>query len=444
MVYLNRDKFIDKDSIAIDKNKYFDAIDNHFFMLDNYINEDELKVNDDDISSVILCIVTCLDYFVNKDFWIEKLYILVKRIEIIFEQRLLNSVGFFNGYCDIEYSLWLLNKKTGLFSNFYNYINSKYISFVLLYLDFVDKNKNNLKPTDYDLVYGVSGIGYSLLRKDYLTREEAIVISKIVDYLNYLSSDYIYNGEIIPRFHVKSENQFRNDEKESFPNGNLNYGLSHGMVGPLIFLSRAYSLGYVKDLEKIKYICDIYERNKVRDGNFFRWSTQQSFEEYLNKDNNDKYRSNRGSWCYGYLGIASGFIKVSEYLNDKAMYDEYFFGILNMIKQKKVEDFYLSNIILCHGISYLLLFFSKFKEKSDDLTRMSINEKIPEIVDYIISFYNSDFSFGFKGIDIAIINDNYVRVENEGLSLLEGSCGIVLALLSIYLDVEDLYFHMIL
>ena len=84
--------------------------------------------------------------------------------------------------------------------------------------------------------------------------------------------------------------RFREDEKISFPNGNLNFGVAHGMVGPLVSLCKAYNVGYrVKGIEDaIKKLFDIYDIFKRYDNGIPIWPTQLKYEDFIeNKFNGD-------------------------------------------------------------------------------------------------------------------------------------------------------------
>lgn len=59
-----------------------------------------------------------------------------------------------------------------------------------------------------------------------------------------LTNTHEYKGNEVIGFHITNEEQFREDEKEDYPDGNFNFGISHGMLGPLISLTKAHKLGY--------------------------------------------------------------------------------------------------------------------------------------------------------------------------------------------------------
>lgn len=433
MDYINVESFEFKNFSFIKKEEYISVLNNYFLYLDNHIIDENIDILDEDIASVLLVINTFFDYFKDKDYWIDKIFYLIKKVEKIFKNKSLNSLGFFGGFSDLEYAVYIVSQKLGLFKNFYNYINDVYLELVLLKLKFAKKNIDNLKILDYDFIFGFAGIGYNILKKEFLNEKETKIIFEISTYLTDLCSDYNYKGFMLPKFHIKSENQIRDDEKIDFKNGNINYGFSHGMGAVLLFLSKSYSLGYISDIKKIEYIFKLYEKNEILRDGYFMWSTQQSFEEFINNETNDFYRSDKASFCYGYLGITSALLKSCEYIKNIDILEKYKNNLKNILRYKNIEEFNLSNVIICHGFSYLLLVYQKYDNQN--------KVKIKEIYDKIMLFYDEKFELGFLGKDVVIVENREVVVESFGLSLLEGSSGIILALASFFIDVREFVFH---
>ena len=175
------------------------------------------------------------------------------------------------------------------------------------------------------------------------------------------------------------------------------------------------------------------KKNEILRDGYFMWSTQQSFEEFINNETNDFYRSDKASFCYGYLGITSALLKSCEYIKNIDILEKYKNNLKNILRYKNIEEFNLSNVIICHGFSYLLLVYQKYDNQN--------KVKIKEIYDKIMLFYDEKFELGFLGKDVVIVENREVVVESFGLSLLEGSSGIILALASFFIDVREFVFH---
>lgn len=418
--------------------KYFSAIDKK-------IKEDTIDLPPFEVAQNMMAITNNLDNLIDYDYWMDKLFYLVKHCKTIFENNLLDSVGFFNGYSEIEYALWLAKNKTGYFSNFHDYINEIVLNLENSYLDYCKTIIDELTMMHYDVVSGLSGIGYNLLKKDSLNNKERNLASNISKYFFELCKDYTYKNHNIIKFHIKQKNQYREDEKIDFPNGNINYGLAHGMLGPLIFLSKAYSKGYISD-DDFKYIeklIDLYTNNRIERNGSFKWSSQQSFEEYVNDVNSDIYRIDRASWCYGYIGVTFGMLNVSRLIENKNLELDYLNNLKSILNQD-FKDFNLDNAIICHG--YAGLFHMLWlAQKLYKINSNEFNDLFNKCLYKLISCFSPSSKYGFISKDYAYIGDDKpILVENESLDLLEGTTGIILALTNLVSEDNSLAYHLML
>lgn len=112
--------------------------------------------------------------------------------------------------------------------------------------------------SNHDMISGISGAVYYLLDCDY-TKEEKHILKACIEYLVALTRDTKFEGKSIIKFHVLQPNQNPNFNQEKFKRGNINFGLAHGMLGPLIALAKAHAKGFniegLKDgIEKVYHL----------------------------------------------------------------------------------------------------------------------------------------------------------------------------------------------
>ena len=62
-------------------------------------------------------------------------------------------------------------------------------------------------------------------------------------------------------------------EKKEFPNGNFNFGMSHGMVAPLTALSKAYARGYndIEVKDAIVRLKKFYDDFRIEENGVWYW-----------------------------------------------------------------------------------------------------------------------------------------------------------------------------
>ena len=237
------------------------------------------------------------------------------------------------------------------------------------------------------------------------------------------------DGKFVPKFHVKSSEQITKEAQEIFKNGNINFGVSHGMMGPLLTLSKALNMGWkVNGLNVgVRRLFDIYERYRISKGNISFWPGVLPLELYLNADYDYKWIHFPASWCYGNISIVRGLQKVAKVLKYKEK-EEFYYNEMNKILSRNITKLLLDSPALCHGYSGILMlrliFLRDYKAEYDlDLLEENIRiiiEKFRKNSEIVKQEPNIIFKHTYRGKRIeGYMND---------LSLLNGSVGIALTL----------------
>lgn len=113
-----------------------------------------------------------------------------------------------------------------------------------------------------------------------------ICIKNMMRYLISRTEDYTYKAMSVIKFHIPVTQQLRDDEKVDFPNGNINFDLSHGLAGPLLALTKAFNKKiYAEGLEEaINKFFSIYDTFQITEQCIVRWPTQLCVFDFHNKN----------------------------------------------------------------------------------------------------------------------------------------------------------------
>ncbi|MBM7870400.1 hypothetical protein JOC70_001885 [Clostridium pascui] len=321
----------------------------------------------------------------------------------------------------------LFNKKTGNLSKFSNTLNKLFLEQSVKFTERL-RRKKDITMNDYDTIAGVSGFIYFLLDFKW-SSEEKSQLEKLIEYLVELTKYHQYMEHSVINFHLTKENLFREDEKLEFPNGNINFGLSHGMLGPLVALTKAYSKGIeVEGIESaINELFGIYDQFKIYHGNVATWPTQLSFDSYIKGEFSDKLRPVMASWCYGNTGIARGLQKAAQYMKYSQKEEVYKKDLINIINQP-VDQYNLYETILCHGYSSVLSIRTMaYRDRKDKRFIETIEKDISAVINALHRDDNAHYNMD------KIIKGYF----KDDMSLLQGIGGVVLSLLGVVCeDVE--------
>ncbi|GHJ36980.1 lanthionine synthetase C family protein [Streptomyces sp. TS71-3] len=152
---------------------------------------------------------------------------------------------------------------------------------------------------EYDICYGLTGIGAYLLRTD----PEGPALERILRYLVTLTRPLTAGDRDLPGWWVHHDPA--RGRSADFPGGHGNVGAAHGITGPLLLLAQAMRRGIMVSghREAIWTICEHLDA-WCRHGPAGPW-----WPEHLSRGDLDRGRPHhdaptRPSWCYGTTGIA--------------------------------------------------------------------------------------------------------------------------------------------
>lgn len=323
-----------------------------------------------------------------------------------------NNISLCYGFAGYVYALEFLSKYSKGYDDLLDTLETILVTLTRDRLREI-KRANIVKEEYFDVIQGVSSAGKYLISKEKLTLEYGKLVEEILCYLEELinKEPAIYT-EYMPNEKLKKK----------FPNGYINLGVAHGILGPLYVLALGYKKfgrsEYLFSVERgLRYYEETFHTNK--NGRIIGWNGRVSVGM-----ESEEFRFN-SSWCYGSLGMARVLYNISKIIDSKQLRElstDVFFSAINYLKSSEI----LNNAI-CHGRSGTMLLFNlmyldtgekQFKTISDNLFSEIINEA-------------SDSKYMFVERDIYFRGVNYDEiVDYIDFGLLNGVSGIVLALIA--------------
>ncbi|MGH3852520.1 MAG: lanthionine synthetase C family protein [Pseudonocardiaceae bacterium] len=152
---------------------------------------------------------------------------------------------------------------------------------------------------EYDVFFGLSGIGALLLRRD----PGGGALERILHYFVALSTPLRVDGQVLPGWWVGHDPHRR--FSATYRGGHGNLGAAHGIAGPLALLSQAMRRGIIVDgqSEAITTICEWLDAWR-QDGDAGPWWPEWITLADLLSGRPTQPGPARPSWCYGTPGIA--------------------------------------------------------------------------------------------------------------------------------------------
>ena len=419
----NKSEIIDLDRVTLDK---ISLIINEY--LRKFTLEDIVE-RTDEVLGAITVISELYDYLDEKDEWGKYIYVIMDKLRNQMTSGVyIHEISLYGGLAEVGLAVYILNKKTGNYGKFLDTINELIIDALPGTLNYLNNNTNDLTMFHYDVVTGISGtIGYLLNFSDQPKILE--LIKESLNYLIKLTKNIDVDGYEVPGWYISRNNQFRDDEKETFKNGNFNYGLSHGVAGILTALSLAFKQNIVINGQKkaIEKIIKEYKEIKLLDNKQIPfWPGQYSFEDYIEGNTDLSILGSRMSWCYGSIGILRTLKLSAIALNDqnlKAWVSEK----INLISKLNINEHDFESPTLCHGYSGLmLLLLIEYKENPD----IELQSRIKEILYKVLNSYDENSIYGFINIETYNKSGELVIEKTQNNSFLTGASGVILSLIS--------------
>jgi len=263
---------------------------------------------------------------------------------------------------------------------------------------------------EYDLISGLTGIGAYLLARRHDPAVEK-VLQAVVTSLVVLSGE----DAGVPRWH--SPAQLLDEYMlQSYPNGNLNCGLAHGIPGPLGLLALAHRAGVVVEglAEAIYRIASWVAQHQLADA----WGVNWPSAVPLDMPNHAQGPS-RSAWCYGGAGVARALWLAGEAL-DSSDFRALALRAMEAIYHRPMSERRIDSPTFCHGLAGLLQITLRF---AHDTGLPRFQEAAQTLTAQLLGLHEPDTLLGYRSIE-----QEGRRVDQPGL--LDGAPGVALTLLA--------------
>ena len=385
---------------------------------------------------LLACISLEIHYKTAK--WEEIGYVLSYNIKEIVEEYKIHkyNTGMIGGYGYACFCVNYYSRLTGHLKRFsksmHNLLLDEISKNIASYTDDIKTNKSN----NFDCISGTAGNLYYLLDVDNIDlKRKNEVINQMVNYLIWLTNTHSYHGKEVFNFHIASENQFLGSEKIAFPNGNFNFGMSHGLISPLVALSKAYAVGQRNEglVDAINILSNVYKKFKIKKNNSVYWPAQLSFESFYSGVVNEEEIHYASSWCYGNTGVLCGLILSSKYTNDEDSEQQYKNELICALN-RPIEQTYLVSPALCHGYTSVLAGKLLLLHEPEG---KAFYKELNEHIEAIINLSNYSTKIAQEHPKEVTTEEGYLEGYIGDYSLLNGVTGIVAVFSEILYGIKE-------
>ncbi|WP_226701764.1 lanthionine synthetase C family protein [Priestia aryabhattai] len=388
------------------------------FYRDNDYDDFELCTLASGVPGICILINELEELFPNEN-WEQVGHQYMTYLQFLINNGNIYSISLWNGLSGVGMAVLFLSKKNQRYDKVIATINKFIINHLEEFIeDSRKKLSGNVEMYDYDVIEGLSGIGRYLLNFNSTETEKAV--REILRYLVDLTKEFEYENYNIPGWYISKDNQFLENEKEEFPLGNFNLGLSHGIAGPLALLSQAYNMGiHVEEhMISIQKIVLFYKKWAEEDRAGVVWPNRLKLEELI-EVNLESIALNNESWCYGIPGIINSLYLSSLATKDLEL-EEYSLEIVKQMMTRSDKMWSIHSPSFCHGYTGLLNTYLNFYKHTGN---QEFKEGIEIVLDKIIKEYQPELTYGFL--------DKDHRGTREHPGLLLGTAGVLLVLISL-------------
>jgi hypothetical protein len=333
-------------------------------------------------------------------------------------------IGLFSGLSGLAFAAWQLSRGGKRYVRLLDRLDQLICMRAIAAAKGI-RGRHGVCFADFDAISGLSGVGaYLLCRRDRpgMTMALSSIVEGLVDLLS--------GGGALPRWYTPPDLLGDEETREYCPHGNLNFGLAHGIPGPLALLSLAYAAGVAAPglaaaiARTAAWLCE----TRYDDAWGVNWPAVLPL---IQTDTADGGRlevpgarsapdgPSRCAWCYGSPGIARSLWLAGEALG-REDYRALAISAMEAVFRRPVAVRRIDSPTFCHGVAGLLAIALRFHH---DMGGTAFFEEIGALVQQLLDSYQPDSLLGFRHLET---RNN--QMDQPGL--LEGAPGVALALLA--------------
>ncbi|AKK74322.1 hypothetical protein OK18_18465 [Chryseobacterium gallinarum] len=263
---------------------------------------------------------------------------------------------------------------------------------------------------NYDFLHGAIGIGFYFLERFKAGNDRS---EKALHHLlQFLNDTAIKEKDLI---------KWKNHKQK------VNISLSHGMSSIIIFLLELYISGFRSEYDVKRLIeggISFILKQEINPDVYHSYFPYTSVEEET-----DEIKGSRLAWCYGDLGVAVMLGKASGIFNN-SIWKRKSAEIMEFSAARRTDDkIRILDAGICHGSAGVsLIFYNEFLKTGNEKYAVAAKFWLNKTLEY----YKEDPDH-FSRVSYNPVTEEYYPNN----SLLEGSAGVGLALLTIMEDTSD-------
>ncbi|CAO5179791.1 class I lanthipeptide synthase [Frankia sp. AiPs1] len=263
---------------------------------------------------------------------------------------------------------------------------------------------------EYDLFYGLTGIGALLLR----SHPDSEILADVLRYTVSLTRPRRENGVDLPGWWVAHDP----DDTLPTPGGHANLGMAHGAAGLLALLALATARGCLVDGqdEAIATLTGWFDQWR-QNGADSPWWPQWITREDLRTGRPTQTSPGRVSWCYGTIGIARAQQLAALATHDQRRAQDAEATLAAALTDTQLDR--ISDLGLCHGLAGI---YQTAYRAARDARSSAIGRRLPAIATRLAqstasstsSEQDSGLLTGAAGIALALESTRHVGPPRTG------------------------------
>jgi lantibiotic biosynthesis protein len=347
------------------------------------------------------------------------------------EQAPWHSIGIFSGLSGLAFAAWQLSRGGVRYRRLLASLDEVVALETIGMADRVSRSWG-LSVGDFDAISGLSGIGAYLLCR---SREPSVevALANTVQALIFL----VTRETPLPAWHTPADQLYDDVARETYPWGNLNCGLAHGVPGILAFLSLARLAGvHANRLEEaIRVVADWLTANRLDDQWGINWPAAVPLMQAHDETGGEILQPaelgsspggpSRAAWCYGSPGVARALWLAGRALGDTS-YRDLALEAMRAVFRRPIPVRAIDSPTLCHGVSGLLAITLRF---AADTGSPEFVQQCRNLAEQILDAFQPDSELGFRNIE-------YRNNRTDQPGLLDGAAGVAMVLLAASTGVE--------
>ena len=317
-------------------------------------------------------------------------------------------VGLFDGLAGLALATLALSRDGTRYTRLLAAVEESLVPRALALARVVASRRAGIGVGSYDAISGLAGVvAYLLLRADEPRTAPALhaAVRALVALADPTADP--------PRWHSPPE-LLDERMRESFPAGNLNCGLAHGIPGPLAVLALAARRELpVAGVDAAVGRLAAWVADHAIDG---PWGPTWPLAVPLDAR---PVHSTRTAWCYGAPGVARALWLAGDVL-DRPGDRDLALAAMAAVYRTPVEDRHIDSPTFCHGVAGVLQVTLRF---AHDTRLPMFDAAAGDLVAQLIAGYEPGSLLGYRSVERA---DSVV----DQAGLLDGAPGVALVLLA--------------